>query len=123
MIYSFAVGCLRDAPAMYRQTDTLGSPGALTHAAPRASRINVVYVCVCVCVSISLSLYTFYSLFLFAWLRGWTGGGGEKQLDGTNDVTNNTFSHAYSICGKQTKAILPVHAVTAKTHLNKHVKH
>lgn len=99
---------------MYWQTDTLGSPGALTEAAPRAGRINVVY-CMCVCVSPS----TFYSLFLFAWLRGWTGGGGEKQLDGTNDVTNNTLAHTSSICGEQTIEILPVHAVTANTHLNK----
>lgn len=50
MIYSFAVGCLRDVPAVYRQTDTPGSPGVLTRAAPRAGRINVAPVCVYVCV-------------------------------------------------------------------------
>lgn len=72
------------------------------------------------CVYLPLSLSTFYSLFLFAWLRGWTGGGGEKQLDGTNDVTNNNFSHTSSICGKQSIEILPVYPVTANTDLNKH---
>lgn len=44
---------------MYRQTDTLGSLGALTQAAPRAGRINVVYLCVYVCVYVS----DFLSLF------------------------------------------------------------
>lgn len=84
MIYSFAVGCLRDAPAMYRQTDTLG---ALTQAAPRASRINAIYFYLC--VSFSPAFHLLFPVSL-AWLKGWTGGGGEKQLDGTNDVTNNT---------------------------------
>ena len=86
---------------MYRQTDTAGSPGALTQAAPRAGRINAVYLCVCACVCASVCVFhspcSLNSLFLSAWLRGWTGGGGEKQLDGTNDVTNNTFSHTSSI--------------------------
>lgn len=82
---------------MYRQTDTLGSPGALTQAAPRAGRINAGYLCVCV----YFSRFPLSIPFLFARLRGWTGGCGEKQLDGTNDVTNNTFSHKSSICAKQ----------------------
>lgn len=116
MIYSFAVGCWRDTPAMYRQTDTVGSPGALTQAAPRAGRINAVYLC----VSFTLSLCSLNSLFLSAWLRGWTGGGGEKQLDGTNDVTNNTFPHTSSICGKQTIETLPVPPPTANAPFNKH---
>lgn len=84
---------------MYRQTDTVGSPGALTQGRTKSKRNKCsIYVCVCVresvcvCMCLFLSLYTFYSLFLLARLRGWTGGGGEKQLDGTNDVTNNTVS-------------------------------
>lgn len=85
------------------QTDKAGSPGALTRAAPSPRRTNAAYtetyMCVCVCAYCSLS-----SLPFFARLRCWTGGGGEKQLDGTNDVTNNTSSRTHSHCGKQTIA-------------------
>lgn len=78
------------------------------------------YISLCVCMCMSPSFHFLFPVSLSAWLRGWTGGGGEKQLDGTNDVTNNTFSHTSSICGKQTIEILPVHPVTANTHFNKH---
>lgn len=67
---------------------------------------------VCVC---------FYSPSHSARLRCWTGGGGEKQLDGTNDVTNNTFSHTSSICSKQTGETLAVHPVAADAHFSQHL--
>lgn len=56
-------------------------------------------MCARVCLRVCLSLALFS-----ARLRCWTGGGGEKQLDGTNNVTNNTFSGTRSHCGKQTIA-------------------
>lgn len=100
MIYSLAVGCF------VRIADSVPADagGGLTWAAPRPRRstLHILYAYMAhICARAYSSLS---SLPFFCSLRGWTGGGGEKQLDGTNDVTNNTFPRTHSHCGKQTIA-------------------
>lgn len=108
MIYSFGFGCLRDAAVMYRQTDMLGSPGALTQAALSEGRGYILYY-----IRVFLSILFHFLFSVSAWLTHWKSGGGEKQLDGTSNVTYNSSSYM-----RAKSEMLPVHPVTDRAHFN-----